>query len=105
MSETKDEDLSYLKTRAAVHETQIHSLEDRVTRHREKFDKRIDRLLEVTEKIENVMWKDGLVQAVQTNTEYIKDQTSQKNKIVHFIYRTMIAIVLSYIAYKVGLTA
>ncbi len=96
--------VSKLETKAAVTEAYLKENYNRITRHREGIDKRISDLLSAIEKIENILWEGGLVSSVKENNEWIKNQCSQKNRTVNFVYRTGIAIVLAYIATKVGLS-
>ena len=98
-----DTRVSKLETRAALSENKHEDNFRRITSHKKEIGERIDQLLVVSEKITKVLWEDGLVSAVKSNSEWIEEEHGQKNKTINFMYRSIIFIILTYIATKVGL--
>ncbi len=92
-----------VETRVALLESYTKNNSKRLEQHKKDFNERIDRIVDTLEKVEKILWEDGLVNTVKENSKYIKSQCSQKNKNINFIYRTLIFIILSFIAVQVGL--
>ena len=98
-----NDDISSLKTKVAVLETYQEDCKNRLTRHKKDGSNRMDRIEEAVEKMASILWEGGLVSSVKANSDWIKEQCSQKNKTINFIYRAIILIIISFIAATVGL--
>lgn len=92
-----------LDIQLAMLEQRVEVLDDRVTKHKLDFNYRIEKITDVLEKIEKILWQDGLVAAVKGNSQYITSQRNKKDDVIGAVYKVAITIILGYIAYKVGL--
>jgi len=95
--------ISNMKTDIAILKSNNSNTNERITRHRVDVTEKLNNLTDSVDKIVKVMWEGGLVSTVKSNSEWIKDQCSQKNKTMNFIYRAIILIIISYVAVKIGL--
>lgn len=76
---------------------------ERLTRHKTDFNERMEKVVKGLEKIENILWEGGLVSTVKTNSEWIKSQNNQTNKIFNFLIQAAIAIGVGWIIYKISI--
>ncbi len=65
---------------------------------------KIEKALEyIKDILEGTAEKVGIVHIVRSNNEWIKEQKKKKDSTLNFVYKTVIIIILGYIAHRVGL--
>ncbi len=96
-----------LNERTTTLEHDLDNQKERITRHKDQLTQICDDLKKMIANHDNIIFGKefnvGMLAMTKANNDYIKEQTSSKNKLVNFIYRTIIAAILSYVAIRVGL--
>jgi len=110
MSGEIDKRLSNLETEVALIKSLAENNQARIAKHKEELSLRLDRIClcieELKRSFDNIMFQEntGLINRVNTNSEYIKSHIKLRNDVLSHALKAVIIILLTFISYKLGLS-
>lgn len=81
--------------------SQLDGISERINEHSKKNDSKFITILESMSEMRLDIH--DVASRTEINSKWISDKSSSSNETMNFIYRSIILIVITYIAYKVGI--
>ena len=92
-----------METDLQVTKNYVKENTNRLSRHKNEFDKRMDKVADNLKKLEKILFEDGLVSCVKVNAEYIRNHMNKGTDILNYVYKAILAVTIGYIAMKIGM--